>query len=116
MRYQAENTTWLCSELVTLVYQHGFERRAVTANLEQISPSSAVLLIDAPIGNFSDIVAFIAQGHELRGRVTGIEQDRLLGSLLTIELDVSTRWTPEWFTPEHALRVDRRQAVAASAA
>ena len=115
MRYLVQNTTWLCSELVTLLYKNGAELCETTANLEQISRSSAVLLSDVTITP-ATAIAFVAQGYLLRGTVTSVENDDALGTFLSIELDTETQWSPECFRPEHALCVDAQQAMIASAA
>ncbi len=87
----------------------------MVANLEQISPSSAVLLADTAVENGCS-VSFVVQGYELTGQVTAETLDDLLGWFLTVELDSATQWSPELFSPEHVLRLEALAQVATSAA
>lgn len=115
MRYQAENTTWLCSELVTLVVDNATEISEKPANLEQISSSSALLLTDEKTENSGSVILRV-QGHELRGRTVSTERDPVLGWFVTVRFDNAVRWCPELFMPKHAIRVDALARVAANAA
>ena len=115
MRYPQENYTWLCSELVTFSYQSGVETHETTANLEEISPSLAVLLIDGTCED-GGLVSFIVQGHRLSGCVQGRSCDPLLGCFVTVELDSSSQWSEAWFKPEHLIRAAVLPCVEASAA
>src|SRR5438270_6500852 len=115
MRHVPGKTNWLCSELVTLRFDQVAENKAIPANLEQVSPSSVILLSDIPVPCGCQL-SILVQGQELRGEVSDQSFDAVLGWYLTIELDEATQWSPEWFTPEHLICVESVNQVAATAA
>lgn len=74
----------------------------MTVNLEEISETSALLLSEYRIapGTHLDIRC---QTHHLHGVVEAAEEDEVLGYFLRIRLDFDSRWSEQWFKPEHLL-------------
>ena len=70
------------------------------ANLEGISTNSATLLCDEELEPGKPIV-FCSKGHDLYGVVASRTFEPLLGWYVTLRLERSSRWTPQWFLPEH---------------
>ncbi len=42
-------------------------------------------------------------GYELKGRVNACTAERLLGFYIEVELDSESRWSDQWFQPQHLL-------------
>ena len=96
-------TNNLCSELVSVLYEDRFNRtRSASANLEQISPSHAVLLSDE-CPEPGKPIAFYAQDQEFYGTVESLELDDTLGCFTRVRLDARSRWNGRVFVPEHFL-------------
>ena len=95
----------LCSELVSIACNcgDGFFL-AVSANLEEIGESSALLLADSPIRS-SLKVLITCEAYRLRGVVKTCTFERHLGYMVEVLLDPDCSWSPKWFMPKHLLRV-----------
>ena len=107
-------TNWLCSELITVLYTVNGRPLRATANLEEISQSWALVLLDRS-PECGSYLSFIAQGQELRGIVKEIRYEPLLGWFACLELDRRSPWSEAWFRPKHGLQV-RVAAPVSSAA
>jgi hypothetical protein len=105
MQHQTE-PRYLCSELVSVLYE---DRRhnvhQTTANLEDISPNSAELLLFDNILQRGTAISFCAKDHDLYGVVQSCEQDPILGWFARVRLDQSSRWSGRKFIPEHFLPI-----------
>lgn len=100
---QIENPRYLCSELVSILYEDRFgATRHLTGNLEMISSSKATVLAGRKLERGRP-VTFCAKGRDLYGVVTSTSRDAVLGWFVEIELDRSSRWSGRLFVPEHFL-------------
>ena len=88
-----------CSELVNLTFSNG---RGQSANLEEIGEDSALALTEQPVPR--GVKLNINCGtHTLKGRAGACRFDKVLGYFVEIRLDPASRWSPQWFAPEHLL-------------
>jgi len=93
----------LCSELVSVDRLQGHRTLPVlTGNLEEIGEWSALILTEASVAPGTK-VRITGKTNELRGFVRSCISDRLLGFFIEIGLDVESRWSERWFSPEHLL-------------
>jgi hypothetical protein len=88
----------LCSELVSVILPH--TNQPQPANLEEIGESSAVVLMDRAIRSGTR-VTLNCKNRKLRGVVESYTIDEHLGFFVQIALDAGSRWSPQWFQPEH---------------
>ncbi len=88
----------MCSELVRL---RGGRGPAVTANLEDISPSGACLQLEQPVA--------VRARVRLLGRWRGFQGEvrycisSPVGYLAGIRFDIAGQWSREEYAPEHLL-------------
>lgn len=93
----------LCSELVSVLYEDRSRQTLQTVgNLEEISSDSAVLCLEESVQRGKP-VSFRVKNHDLYGVVDSCVADPQLGFFVTVALDKSSRWSEQWFTPEHLL-------------
>jgi hypothetical protein len=99
----AHSCQYLCSELVTVTYeeQPGEIRQAI-ANLEEISTTSAVVLLEEKPSLGSSISLSI-KNRDLFGVISASIYDATLGWFIVITLDAASMWHRDWFTPKHLL-------------
>jgi hypothetical protein len=90
----------LCSELVSVIVPHTTETHS--ANLEEIGELSAVVLMDHAIRRGTRVTLDCSQ-RKLNGIVRSCLCDEHLGFFVEIGLDASSRWSSQWFAPEHLL-------------
>jgi hypothetical protein len=96
---------FLCSELVTVTYEEQpGEIRQATANLEEISTTSAVVLLEEKPSLGSSISLSI-KGHDLFGVIKASLYDATLGWFVIVALDAASLWHRDWFTPKHLLEI-----------
>ena len=99
----AHTCHFLCSELVTVLYEdHPGELFKATANLEEISTTSAVLLLEEKPRLGAPILLDI-KGHDLFGVITSSLYDAVLGWFVTVTLDPESCWRRDSFSPRHLL-------------
>lgn len=107
MQHQHWAPTYLCSELVSLQYVDATgRRRRTTANLEEIGPRCASVLVDAriPRGAFTTIET---QGQRLLGVVRGAVHEEQLGWFVEVRLAPESSWSLKRYSPEHLLSAFR---------
>jgi hypothetical protein len=93
----------LCSELVGVLYEdRSRETRETVGNLEEISSESAVLCLEGSVQR-GRAISFRVKNHDLYGVVESCVADPQLGYLVTVAFDKSSRWSEQWFTPQHLL-------------
>ena len=93
----------LCSELVSVLYEDRSRKtRQATANLEEISKTSAVLCLEERVQR-GTAISFRCRHHDLYGIVESCVAHPQLGFFVTVTLDKSSQWSEKWFTPEHLL-------------
>ena len=92
---------YLCSELVTVTWEERpGEIRQATANLEEISTTSAVVLLEEK-PKVGSPISLAVKGRDLFGEITATLYDTALGWFAVVALDASSLWHPEWLSPEH---------------
>src|SRR6266851_5241466 len=104
--HHIDNPSYLCSELVSVVYEDRQKNlHQTTANLEDISSNSAELLLFDNILQSGSAISFCAKNHDLYGDVQTCEQDPVLGWFARIRLDKSSQWSGRKFIPAHFLPI-----------
>jgi len=104
MLHLDDNPRYLCSELVSVLYEDRDRNvHQTTANLEDISSGSAELLLFDNILRPGLAISFCSKDHDLYGVVQSCEQDPILGWFARIRLDKSSQWSGRKFIPEHFL-------------
>jgi hypothetical protein len=95
---------YLCSESVRVCRLDGPPKPVLLmpANLEEISRSSAELIAESPLPQKAKVRIFSKQ-HSLEGRVESCVWDRLLGYIVKVRFAPKSRWSEQWFMPEHLL-------------
>jgi hypothetical protein len=93
------NQRYLCSQLIDLTFANG---RGQSANLEEIGENSALVLTEQPVPRGAKL-NISCGSHTLEGVASGGKFDKILGYFVEIRLDPASRWSPQWFTPEHLL-------------
>jgi hypothetical protein len=94
---------YLCSELVTVTYEEQpGEIRQATANLEEISTTCAVVLLEEK-PSLGASISLAIKGRDLFGVITANLYDATLGWFAVITLDAASMWRREWFSPKHLL-------------
>lgn len=97
----AHSCHYLCSELITVIYEEQpGELHQATANLEEISKTSAVVLLDEK-PRLGSPISLAIKDHDVFGVITSSVYDATLGWFVTVILDASSLWRPEWFSPKH---------------
>jgi hypothetical protein len=105
LRSMDHSCQFLCSELVTVTYEEQpGEIRQATANLEEISTTSAVVLLEEKPSLGSSISLSI-KGFDLFGVIKACLHDATLGWFVIISLDAASLWHRAWFAPKHLLEI-----------
>lgn len=100
------NQRYLCSDLVSLTFSDG---RGQPANLEEIGENNALVVTEQPVPRGAKL-KINCGGHTLRGIAGACTFDKILGYFVEIRLDAASRWSPQWFAPEHLLVLARTPA------
>jgi hypothetical protein len=96
---------FLCSELVTVTYEEQpGEIRQMTANLEEISATSAVVLLEEK-PSLGSTISLSIKGRDLFGVIKGSLYDATLGWFVIVALDSASLWNRDWFSPKHLLEI-----------
>ncbi len=96
---------FLCSELVTVTYEEQpGEIRQMTANLEEISSTSAVVLLEEK-PSLGSTISLSIKGRDLFGVIKGSLYDATLGWFVIVALDAASLWNRDWFSPKHLLEI-----------
>jgi hypothetical protein len=96
---------YLCSELVTVIYEeHPGKLCQTTGNLEEISMTSVTVLLDEK-PRLGSPISLTVKGRDLFGLTTSRLHDATLGWFVNITLDPDSTWRREWFSPKHLLGV-----------
>lgn len=99
----AHSCRYLCSQLVTVIYEEQpGELCQATANLEEISTTAAVILVDEK-PRLGSPIFLSTKEHDLYGVITSSLYDVTLGWFVSITLDPDSTWRRESITPEHLL-------------
>lgn len=94
---------YLCSELVTVTYEHQpGEIRQTVANLEEISTETAVVLLEEE-PDLGVSISLAVKGCDLFGVVSARIHDAVLGWYAIVALDAASLWSRGWFAPQHLL-------------
>lgn len=92
---QIEPVRYLCSQLVTLVYEEG----ETIVNLEEIQESGCVVESEEEVGEGAS-VELRCGAADFRGTVKKAEAHRF-GWRIAVEFSPATLWKPGSFRPEH---------------
>ena len=96
---------YLCSELVTVTYEEQpGEIHQATANLEEISTTSAVVLLEEK-PSLGAPISFAIRGRDLFGVIKATLPDAALGWFAVVALDAASLWHREWLSPKHLLAI-----------
>jgi hypothetical protein len=107
MPEQCGQWRYLCSELVRVDYEATPGTiQQLDANLEEISPTAAVLLLDTSVQR-GRTVSFRVQNHRLRGVVDSWVYEPPLGYFVSVSFSDGYRWCEEHFQPAHLLKLAR---------
>jgi hypothetical protein len=94
---------FLCSELVTVTYEEQpGEIRQTTANLEEISTTSAVVLLEEK-PRLGASISLSIKDRDLFGVIKASLYDATLGWFVVVALDAASLWRREYFSPKHLL-------------
>ncbi len=105
LRTMHHSCQFLCSELVTVTYEEQpGEIRQATANLEEISTASAVVLLEEKPSLGSSISLSI-KDRDLFGVIKACLHDATLGWFVIVALDAASQWNRDWFAPKHLLDI-----------
>jgi hypothetical protein len=96
---------YLCSELVTVMYEDQPGKLSqITVNLEEISNSSVTVLMDEK-PRLGSPISLTVKGRDLFGLITSRLRYTTIGWFATLTLDPDSVWRPDWFSPKHLLGV-----------
>lgn len=96
---------YLCSELVTVTYEEQpGEIRQATANLEEISTTCAVVLLEEK-PKVGSPISLAVKGRDLFGQIKAALYDTALGWFAVVALDANSLWNADWFSPQHMLGI-----------
>jgi hypothetical protein len=91
----------LCSELVSVArLSDRLSAQDLDGNLEEIGEWSALILTQDAVPRGTK-VRVKGKAHELNGFVRSCTFDRLLGFFIDIGLNAESRWSANWYAPEH---------------
>jgi len=91
----------LCSEILNLYLQSGIGReRKLTANLEEIWPSGALLRTDARIQDFTSLW-FVGGGCKFQGEAIAGKLSKGLGYFIEMRFHPDCRWSARKYRPQH---------------
>jgi len=107
VKQQALVRNW-CSELVSVVRVRRGCAEAVPGNLEEIGERIALVLTETKVPAGSR-VHIACKSHVLRGIVKSCRFDGVLGYLTEVHLAPASRWSREWFAPEHLMTFRAQQ-------
>jgi hypothetical protein len=104
-RGMAHSCQYLCSELVTVTYEEQpGEIRQATANLEEISTTCAVVLLEEK-PKLGASISLAVKDRDLFGVIKAALYDAALGWFVIVALDTASLWRREWFSPKHLLEI-----------
>jgi len=84
--------------------EHPGEIRQTTANLEEISTTCAVVLLEEQ-PKVGCPISLAIKDHDLFGEIRATLYDAALGWYAVVALDAGSLWRPEWFSPQHLLEI-----------
>jgi hypothetical protein len=107
VKQQTLERNW-CSELVSVVrVSHGCTE-SIAGNLEEIGERMALVVTETRIPAGSR-VHIACKSHVLRGIAESCRFDRMLGYLIEVRLAPASRWSRDWFAPEHLVTFRAQQ-------
>ena len=81
---------------------------SIPGNLEEIGESMALVVTETQVSAGSR-VHIACKSHVLRGIVKSCKADRMLGYLIETSLAPASRWSRDWFAPEHLVTFPEQQ-------
>jgi hypothetical protein len=96
----ANSRPYSCSQVVTVIYEpEPGEFCQVMANLEEISTTSAVVLLQQR-PRLGSPISLVIKGHDLFGVITSSLYDAAVGWLVAVTLDVDSTLRRESVSPK----------------
>src|SRR4051812_30849845 len=102
MATQPTLTRHLCSQIVSITEVDNLKARPLPANLEEIGRSSVIVLTSGRVKRGTKVMIHCGN-RALKGIARSCRFDPVLGFFVSIRLNWDSRWSPEWFLPEHLL-------------
>jgi hypothetical protein len=94
---------YLCSEIVKVIYEdQPGEVYQIIGNLEEISASNAVVLLENR-PRLGSPISLEIKGRDLFGVITSSVYDATLGWFITVTLDAASSWRRDSIAPQHLL-------------
>ena len=94
----------LCSELVFITRADRRAPEGILGNLEEVGEKFAEILADRSFPR-ATAVRILTKDHELEGFVEDCRRDQTLGFFIKVRLAPQSRWSEQWFTPRHLLKL-----------
>ena len=107
LKQQPLERNW-CSELVSVVRVRRGATESVPGNLEEIGERIALVVTETKVPAGSR-VHIACKSHVLRGIVRSCRFDQLLGYMIEVHLAPASRWSRDWFAPEHLVTFRAQQ-------
>ena len=105
MSRMAHSCQFLCSEIVTVTYEEQpGEIRQTIANLEEISSTCAVVLLEEK-PRLGSSISLSVKNRDLFGVIKANLYDAALGWFVIVALDAASLWNRDWFSPKHLLEI-----------
>lgn len=100
-----DSCQYLCSELVTVTYEHQPGKiRQTMGNLEEISTHNAVVLLDDK-PSLGASISLAVKDCDLFGIVSARIYDATLGWFAIVAWDAASLWSRDWFSPKHLVAI-----------
>lgn len=100
--------THMCSELVSVEALGQGPAAVVPGNLEEIGEWNALVLTEAPLPRGAK-VRVTCGSYQLKGIVESCRRDDVLGYFVELRLSPESRWSEDWFAPQHLLALSKFQ-------
>ncbi|HUQ95738.1 MAG TPA: hypothetical protein VM120_28930 [Bryobacteraceae bacterium] len=78
--------------------------QVIYGNLEEMGEWSALLLLEAPVAQGTHVTVNAESGR-LTGQVHSWSWEPELGYFVDVQLDAESRWSADWFQPQHFVAV-----------
>jgi len=92
----------LCSQIVSITEVDNLKARPLPANLEEIGKNSVLVLTGGRVKRGTKVMIHCGN-RALKGIARSCRFDPMLGFFVSVRLTWDSRWSPEWFIPEHLL-------------
>jgi len=94
----------LCSEVVFITRADRSAPKGILGNLEEIGERFAEILAECSFPR-GTAVRILTKEHEMEGFVEDCRRDHNLGFFIKVRLAPQSRWSEQWFTPQHLFKL-----------